>query len=112
VKYLCTILAFLVLTLSVQPVCVAGTGNNTDCCTESSCAGNEEGDTDETGHGDCTNCNPFQLCGCCAFSIVPAVAAALRLEEGHTFLQYSWATLCCPFIEEPVLGFWQPPKIG
>lgn len=111
VKYLCAILAFLVLTLSVQPVCIAGNVSNPDCCHDSNCAEQGQENTDDEGADDCTQCNPFQLCGCCAFSVVPPLLLTIQMSEKPVYFTDSWTIHNCPDIEEPVLGFWQPPKI-
>jgi hypothetical protein len=113
VKYLCAILAFIVLTLSVQPVCASQ--NTTDvCCSENVCNEDQDSGCDQDKQQkECSgSCNPFQICGCCAFSIVPSVQQVFLSVKQFIANNTSWAIMECPFIEEPVLGFWQPPKLA
>ncbi|MBL7712210.1 MAG: hypothetical protein JNL13_07100 [Chitinophagaceae bacterium] len=109
-KFLCAILALLVLTLSAQPVCIAATASSGNCCADSHCAdGTEQDEEDEAGA--CDQCNPFQLCGCCAFSAVPVAQLSIHPAERAVYSACRWSIPACPAIEEPVLGFWQPPKL-
>lgn len=113
-RWLCTILAFMVLMLSVQPVCADST-SLTECC--SSPVGCKD-DTDSPKQGtaesrnkDCdSHCNPFQNCSCCAFCVI------LQHQQSILFAQYAplpncWNIPPVHFSDEPVTGVWQPPKI-
>ncbi|HTN18717.1 MAG TPA: hypothetical protein VL092_13590 [Chitinophagaceae bacterium] len=108
-KYLCAIMAFLVLTLSVQPVCVASDVSGQDCCHDRNCA--EQGSSEEQEDHECAQCNPFQLCSCCAFSVVPVLQLFICFSEKPDYNELIWGISIYPDIDEPVLGFWQPPKI-
>ncbi|MFA6151600.1 MAG: hypothetical protein WC716_09790 [Chitinophagaceae bacterium] len=111
-KYLCALLALLVLTLSVQPVCASISSSET-CCSESTCNESQQSDENNPDKKECSNaCNPFQVCGCCAFSVVPQIPPTFTIVTHTNFIPGNWAFFTCPFIEEPVLGFWQPPKLS
>ena len=108
-KLLCTILALLVLILSVQPVCVAASAEDT-CCTNNDCTEEQDNSNDKQDNGCASGCNPFQLCGCCAFCIViPPVISFLPVSS-ITTPGIQWGILSGGITEEPVSGFWQPPR--
>ncbi len=115
VKLLCTILAILIMTLSLQPGCTAAPVAVRGCCmeTEGSCCTDEEQPcTDEEHEQNCARvCNPFQVCSCCAFSVVvPAplpVAVFVSLPRQHV----TWALLFVAITDKPASGIWQPPRL-
>lgn len=108
-KYLSTLLAIIILILSVQPVC-SSTNSLDNCCQESTCC-------DDNGHRqekqtECSSCNPFQQCGCCAFSVILTPTSSLEFSKQTNFVSNYWVVFKSPFIDEPILGFWQPPKLS
>lgn len=113
VKYLSVLLALVVLILSIQPVC-AGIIRTGSCCTENICTEeNENKERDAHSGKECANgCNPFQICGCCAFSVVPMQVPVLMNTAQAVFRVASWAGLDCRYAEAPVRGLWQPPEFS
>jgi hypothetical protein len=110
VKYLCILLAFLVLALSVQPVCASVAAADT-CCTESSCTDDANNDSSDSEQ-DCTGtCNPFQSCNCCVFSALPAPFSLFSIKSLSVYIDVAWGSFKCPSVQAPVLSFWQPPKL-
>jgi hypothetical protein len=109
VKLLCTILALLVLTLSVQPACASVVSETVDCCAnECTDVGGCEGDHDDA----CKyGCNPFQVCGCCAFCVViPAPVAFFSPAVSAISTQvYSSPVESLP--QSYPRGFLKPPRI-
>ena len=112
-KWICSIMAFIILTLSVQPLCVAS--NQVDiCCNERiECRGNEPvSNPTEKSEKDCAeNCNPFQICGCCPFSVIATPIISLLPFNHISITNFTWGITPLQFYEEPISGFWQPPKI-
>ncbi|MBX2905840.1 MAG: hypothetical protein KF744_07375 [Taibaiella sp.] len=108
-RLLCTLLAFLVLTLSVQPVCAAEAGRS--CCTEESCCVDEEAGSDHQQHSCSSGCNPFQVCACCPAGVVlPGiiyVVAAPLLQP----VAVAWGIFSPQSPVWPAYAIWQPPKI-
>ncbi|MES2704024.1 MAG: hypothetical protein V4649_15390 [Bacteroidota bacterium] len=108
-KLLCTILALIVLTLSVQPVCMATAGNDT-CCTTDVCT-EEQGGQDDGADKKCVSgCNPFQLCACCAFCVVIPQAFSFTFLPDAPAPAIQWGAQVAGITEEAVPGFWQPPR--
>ncbi len=111
-KLLCTILAFLVMTLSVQPVCIAESTSDT-CCTGNNCAEENEKDDSENDPKDCTSgCNPFQICGCCAFSVVVPSPILLTAPSPVAASNHQWGIISVGINEDMALSFWQPPRLS
>jgi hypothetical protein len=109
VKFLRTLLAIIVLILSVQPVCV-GTNSFDSCCQESTCSDNDNNKQEK--QSDCSSCNPFQHCGCCAFCVIYTPVSFLVFRTRINFNNNSWGILNCLSHQNPILEFWQPPKLS
>ena len=111
-RYICCLLAILVLTLSVQPVCasvlpIQAAGVADSCCRHDDCDQPEE-------HHDkgCKSCNPFQLCGCCAFSVVvpqPVAFAESTVTATAVVQGLQPGTALC---DAPLASCWQPPNMA
>jgi len=109
VKFLCTILALMVLVLSVQPVCASLAPGNT-CCSSHLCEDEQRSGGQEE---DCSSvCNPFQVCGCCAFSVVIPGTIIFIEKPVAQYATVQWGISPVHMVEEPSIGFWQPPKIA
>lgn len=111
-RLLSTLLAILVLFLSVQPVCGA-LKTAPDACCEAACseaAAPDEADGGGHEEDDCTVCNPFQACGCCAASV--SVPATVMLKQAGPVPHQSakWIAPSTPLFEVLLSGFWQPPR--
>lgn len=115
VKLLSTILAFLVFVLSVQPVCIAAPASNT-CCSTNYCsdeaAGDDECSGDDADDNGCSGCNPFQLCGCCAFCVVIPSSVSLLFIPPSTIAKVKWGCRTTGLVAVPVGDFWKPPRIS
>ncbi|MCF8449936.1 MAG: hypothetical protein K9G49_08715 [Taibaiella sp.] len=103
----------MVLTLSVQPVCADVSSSNA-CCSSVAC--NEDaGQQESTGsHDDECNsvCNPFHECGCCAFCIVIPHQLSFVPTYVAPVILVNWGVLSEDVADEPVSGFWQPPRVA
>ncbi len=107
VKFICSILAFVILMLSVQPVLMPVSVNDPCCITDDCCSdGNEEHNPEK----DCkSGCNPFQVCGCSAFcAIIPKPIVIMPSTPAATVVQ--WGVSSFSIADEPASGFWQPPR--
>jgi hypothetical protein len=115
VKLLCTILAILIMTLSLQPGCTAAPAAVRSCCMEaerSCCTDEEQPCTDEEHEQNCARvCNPFQVCSCCAFSVVVPAPLPAPLFVSEPRQQAMWAMLCVAITDKPASGIWQPPRL-
>ncbi|MGC4059267.1 MAG: hypothetical protein QM743_14290 [Chitinophagaceae bacterium] len=114
-KWICTLLALLVLTLSVQPVCaVVSQGDN--CCAvygsgDAVCDAQE--DAADHRSSDCNSgCNPFQICACCALSIVAPPHPFTITSSFIGVPSPDWSPLYVRLGDAPAYGFWQPPRIA
>jgi len=113
-KWLSTLMAVLVLFLAVQPVCANIPAIDTCCSAAEADCGNDlpEQPVESTGHSqkDCdSGCNPFQLCNCCAFSVL-----TLHPSPFLSYIHFNipqWGTPPIHFYEAPVSGFWKPPRM-
>jgi hypothetical protein len=114
-KWLCSLLALLVLILSVQPACadLSSIASNTcadSCCTGSAAEqdmGKENDRKKECAHG----CNPFQVCGCCAFSVVPPVLLIAPLPQPDFGLETQKRSSLSALVSDQLAsGIWQPPR--
>ena len=110
VKYLCVLLAFLVLTLSAQPVC-ASISTADSCCNEYSCSDDDGSSESENEHGCSGVCNPFQSCNCCVFGALPSPLSIFKIKALITYIDFAWGAFRCPSVQAPILSFWQPPKL-
>lgn len=113
-KWLCTLLALWILTLSVQPVCTLFSVEDT-CCTQSlttSTCENEDGDDcSQTSQKDCrTGCNPFQVCACCAFTVMQPEAAWIEATQPGIVSVPQWSVHADHDYSAPEYGIWQPPQ--
>ena len=110
-RFICTLLAFLVLTLSVQPVC-AGVSQADVCCT------GDAGCTERTEHDDCEDneckgvCNPLQSCGCCVAAVVLPGAVVVFAEPLPQPPVVAWGVFSPQQPMWPAYAIWQPPKIA
>lgn len=112
-KTLSIILAFVVLILSVQPVC-ASISSVDACCDTQRQSDCKQGQCDDSNsEQDCNStCNPFQICACCPFSVVTPFQTSFQLFIYPTMQDVRWAVLSITCLDEPVSAFWQPPKIA
>lgn len=109
-KWLCTLLAFMVLLLSAQPVCANITRPDQCCNTGSNCEEAQD-DTDNDHKEDCSSgCNPFQLCSCCAFCVLTPAQAIFNIFSDFPIPGMVWGSLQFGVPDEPVSSFWQPPR--
>lgn len=111
-KLLCVILATLIMLLSVQPPCIA-TVRDTECA-DNCCSGEQSNDCKhDINSKDCNkSCNPFQICGCCAFAaLIPMQVDIAYAKPILFFRQYS--TGSTPGITPAEIGkCWQPPRVA
>ncbi|MBC7555121.1 MAG: hypothetical protein H7257_14225 [Taibaiella sp.] len=112
-KLLCTLLAFMILILSVQPVCAGIAATDTCCDVAGGCDGPIEDGTTEHSKKECSNiCNPFQVCPCCAFGIITPYQPAFILSAHFNMPSPQWRLFEATLPETPLAGLWQPPKIA
>lgn len=111
-RFISTILALLVLFLTVQPVCGSSFASQTEVYCEEGCADEQGQPGDDELESNCKVCNPFQQCGCCSgFTTIPQNAGFLA----HTIVAYSkiqWGMAPFQLNEAPLRDFWQPPRQG
>ena len=111
-KWLCTILAFMVLILSIQPVCANASQTDVCCGAGEACKNEQKNAGNEGRHKeDCSGtCNPFQLCACCAFCVVTPNPVVLKTTLTLPIPSIEWGNSSCRFFDEPLSSFWQPPR--
>ncbi|GAA4464001.1 hypothetical protein GCM10023093_13520 [Nemorincola caseinilytica] len=82
-----------------------------ECCSVDGCATGQKEDAGDHHDKECSSiCNPFQSCGCCAFSVVVPQQISF-IPTVHTEMpRMQWGTFIAGIAEEPVSGFWQPPR--
>lgn len=109
VKFICTILAFLVLTLSVQPACASVVAETIGCCANE-CT--EDGGC-KSDHDDACKfgCNPFQVCGCCAFSVVMPASVAFSPITVSTTASQVFSSPVESLPQSYPRGFLKPPRV-
>jgi hypothetical protein len=115
VRLLSIILAILVMTLSVQPVCMAASEGHSCCVNDAlaTTASAETHDEDGSPERECnSNCNPFQVCACCACCIVLPQVFAPQPPPVFTFIPPVWNCTPVPAVDAPVYGVWQPPQLA
>lgn len=112
-KLLCALLAFLVLTLTAQTPCIAA-NVAIDCCSDNQCeerTDHTKQESSKTQENRCTKgCNPFQACGCCAFSILIPVPFVITAPFFTPSAPINWGSKIMYLNEEPATSYWQPPK--
>ena len=107
------ILAILVLFLTVQPVCgVPSSAIQADACCSAGCTegADDEGAGKNEHKEDCSICNPFQSCACCAGYVSTPQAVYPNAIAGIYYAPATWDLRAAQLIEAPLDGFWQPPK--
>lgn len=108
VKWLNILMAFVVLALSVQPVCTTASQEELCCAAATACA--EPHGADDKPYCEGT-CNPFQHCSCCVIAILLPVAPQLGIpvlassDAGGHNLQPVRSARDMPD------SFWQPPRL-
>lgn len=111
VKFVAAILAFIVLTLTVQPAfSFFETKQLTECSTDC-CANEDEQPVEDEKPGDpCSDfCNPFLKCGGCAASTIEFLAFSIQQQDPpHTIHILLAQRLNSQFAPD----FWQPPKLA
>ncbi|MET6996768.1 hypothetical protein [Chitinophaga defluvii] len=116
-KWFSSLMAILVLFLAVQPVCANMPAADTCCsvaateCCKDQPAQQPVEANNHSSQEDCdSGCNPFQLCNCCAFSVL-----TLHPSPFLSYIHFNipqWGIPLIHFSEAPVSGFWQPPRIA
>lgn len=111
-KWIYTIMAFIILTLSVQPLCISITKEELCSEAKSDCADQVPiGKTSNDSGKQCPDsCNPFQLCDCCPFCVVASPTITLARFDLIPNPGPEWGVVPSQIYEEYILGFWQPPK--
>lgn len=107
-RFICFLLAMLVLTLSVQPVCA--TVNESTCCNEAVSCSSDTEDLQHHNEDNCKGCNPFQACGCCAFAVMIPTSITLQSPTllVHSGVYSGFASEGLPVAA--CADFWQPPR--
>lgn len=106
-KYLCQILAIIILTLSTEP-CVDGNGDNTS----SSAVTYSQHKEDHSNKKSKDLCSPFCICNCCGQNTLnysPTIVYDLQMtfEEIKT----SNSVYASIFASNFYGSIWQPPQI-
>lgn len=111
-KVLASIVAFVVLFLSVEPAfALLQNKESTECC-----GGSCHEDTDSQKQGPSStdnsqdnNCNPFQSCGnsICNFTVPFSFFSINK----HLFYSNNFTLFSENFLSQFAPDFWQPPKI-
>lgn len=111
VRFISAILAILVLVLSVQGACIAGsqTAASAVCCADHLCESEGEGVPEKE---DCKTCNPFQSCSCCAMGVIVPAQEARMYELVQMSVSRQWSQRVPHFPAAVYADFWQPPKIA
>lgn len=110
-RWLCLILSFLVLGLSVQPACAAFSLLEAQVSVSDDCCPDTQPASESSSKKDCHGCNPFHSCSCCVasvllpFSLKVSPPAALSVPAAP-ISRYQTATL--PNVS---FDFWQPPRL-
>lgn len=112
-KWLCSLLALLILILSVQPACADLSSAGKAACTSTCCTGLQQDEPEKDNRqDDCTyGCNPFQVCGCCAFSVVtPHFTFPPSLSPLPEMAAAPGSRLSSILPDQLIAGIWQPPR--
>lgn len=114
-RLLSIILALLVITLSVQPVCMAASAGHSCCVNDAfaTTATSERHCDDGVPEKECSsNCNPFQVCACCACCIVLPQVLAPQPPPLMVYTAPVWNCTPVPDVDAPVYGVWQLPQLA
>lgn len=113
VKLLSFFLAFVVLLLSVQPVCAESPASGT-CCSVENCDKNETPQTHNEHHDKECNavCNPFQSCGCCAFCVIVPQQISFIPSPQFSHPALRWVAFTSSIAEATIHGLEKPPRIA
>ncbi len=110
VKWLSILMAFVVLALSVQPVCATAAQEEFCCAAATACTEPGTHGTDDKPSCEGT-CNPFQHCSCCVIAILLPLVSPLTIPvllssgaERHNLLPVGAA-------RDMPDSFWQPPRL-
>ncbi|RCH54985.1 hypothetical protein DJ568_10960 [Mucilaginibacter hurinus] len=102
VNFLCIILSFYVILLSVKP-----------CCTNDSC--NQQTTVKEYPQknavdDDCSSCSPFYRCGNCAgfIALMQETQNLLIAESAH----FTGTIYKQTYLQQVPLAIWQPPRLS
>lgn len=113
-RWLSVFMAIVVLLLAVQPVCgvvpESGTCCSIELCNDAAPAGTT---TDDHHRKECNSvCNPFQSCGCCAFSIVVPPIFVFYSYEIVTTPRIQWGIWHEGHTNAPPADCLKPPRLA
>ncbi|MFD2147885.1 DUF6660 family protein [Mucilaginibacter antarcticus] len=103
VKFLCTILTFMVLLLTVKPCCAD------NCADETSISKTEQNSTSPT-EKECAGCSPFFACGTCVGFVVHKLVQLTFIAQPEVVTHVS--SYKQPLLKEITLSIWQPPQLS